>query len=119
MLNRIVGKNEVEQFSFDGLLIKDYTAKLDEKSSFAIISVPSQISHKLSWSNRSDKYYYVITGEIDFIVNDREFVLSDGDLCIIKRGDKFKYRNDTGEVVKMILIHTPNFKLDQEVFEDK
>jgi mannose-6-phosphate isomerase-like protein (cupin superfamily) len=118
MLNGIIRNNEAEQFGFDGLTITDYTAKLDEKSSFAIISVPSQISHKLSWSNRSDKYYYVVSGEIDFIVNDKEFVLSDGDLCIIKRGDRFKYKNNSDDVVQMILVHTPNFKLDQEVFED-
>ena len=76
----IIKENEVEQFDFDGLKIIDYTAKLDENSSFATISVPPQISHKLSWSIRSSKYYYVISGEIKFIVNDKEYVLSNGDL---------------------------------------
>jgi mannose-6-phosphate isomerase-like protein (cupin superfamily) len=113
----IIKKNEVEQFDFDGLKIADYTAKLDENSSFATISVFPQISHKLSWSKRSDKYYYVISGKISFMVNDKEHILSNGDLCIIKKGEKFKYKNDSNDVVKMILVHTPNFKIDREVFE--
>jgi mannose-6-phosphate isomerase-like protein (cupin superfamily) len=113
----IIRENEVEQFDFDGLKITDYTSKLDEYSSFATIAVLPQISHKLSWSKRSNKYYYILDGKINFIVNDKEYVLSTGDLCVIKKGEKFKYKNDSNEIVKMILVHTPNFKLDQEVFE--
>jgi mannose-6-phosphate isomerase-like protein (cupin superfamily) len=113
----IIKENEVEQFDFDGLKIKDYTATLNEHSSFATISVVPQISHKLSWSKRSDKYYYILAGKINFIINDKEYVLSNGDLCIIKNGEKFKYKNESHEIVKMILVHTPNFILDQEVFE--
>ena len=113
----IIKENEAEQIDFDGLKNADYTAKLDENSSFATISVLPQISHKLSWSKRSNKYYYIITGKIHFIVNDKEYILSNGDLCVIKRGEKFKYKNNSSEIVNMILVHTPNFKLDQEVFE--
>jgi mannose-6-phosphate isomerase-like protein (cupin superfamily) len=113
----IIRENEVEQFDFDGLKITDYTARLDENSSFAIIAVLPQIGHKLSWSERSNKYYYILDGKINFIVNDKEYILSNGDLCVIKKGEKFKYKNDSNEIVKMILVHTPNFKLDQEIFE--
>jgi len=113
----IIKENAVEQFDFNGLKIRDYTAKLDENSSFATISVLPQTSHKLSWSKRSCKYYYIIAGEIKFTVNDKEYALSSGDLCVIKKGEKFKYTNNSHEIVKMILVHTPNFKLDQEMFE--
>jgi len=62
----IITGNQAEQFDFDGLQITDYTANLDEKSSFATITVLPHISHKLSWSKRSDKYYYIISGNINF-----------------------------------------------------
>jgi mannose-6-phosphate isomerase-like protein (cupin superfamily) len=113
----IIRGNDVKQFDFDGLKIADYTATLDGKSSFAVLSVPPQVGHKPSWSKRSDKYYYIMAGEITFIVDNKEFVLSGGDLCVIKKGDTFSYKNNSAEFVKMILIHTPNFNLDQEVFE--
>jgi mannose-6-phosphate isomerase-like protein (cupin superfamily) len=82
----IIKESEVEQFDFDGLKIADYTDKLDTNSSFAVITVLPQTSHKLSWSKRSDKYYYIIAGQIDFTVNGKGYILSTGDLCVIKKG---------------------------------
>jgi mannose-6-phosphate isomerase-like protein (cupin superfamily) len=113
----IVRENEVESFDFDGLKIQDYTATSDGQSSFAVISVLPLTSHRLSWSKRSDKYYYMIAGEIHFIVDGKALDLSKGDLCVIKKGEKFSYQNTSKENARMILIHTPSFQLDQEVFE--
>jgi len=113
----IIRKNAVDTFNFDGLSITDYTAKLDEQSSFAVITVPPQKSHALSWSNRSDKYYYIVKGNIQFTLNNKEYTLTGGDFCLVKKGDKFKYTNTANESCEMILVHTPNFKLEQEVYE--
>jgi mannose-6-phosphate isomerase-like protein (cupin superfamily) len=115
----LIRENEAKQFDFDGLKMTDYTGGLDEGSSFAIVGVLPQVGHKISWSKRSDKYYYILTGKINFTVNDKDFSLLKGDLLIIKKGEKFKYQNNSSEIVKMILVHTPGIKLDQEVFEDE
>lgn len=113
----IIKREEINVIDFSGLEILDYTSKCNEKSSFAIIKVPSNVSHQLSWSKRSDKYYYVIDGKIDFTIDDNNFCLNKGDFCIVKKGEKFKYKNNTNEIVSLILIHTPNFILAEEVFE--
>jgi len=99
------------------LRILDYTAKCNERSSFAIIKVPPNIGHQLSWSKRSDKFFYIVEGKIDFFINNNNYTLDKGDFCIIKKGDKFKYKNNTNKVVSLVLIHTPNFDLNEEVFE--
>ncbi len=113
----IIKKENIEKIDFDGLNILDYTSNCDEKSSFAIVKVPPNIGHKLSWSKRSDKYYYIIEGEIKFNINQNEYKLKTGDFCIIKKGDKFKYKNNSKNNVILALIHTPNFDLNEEVFE--
>ena len=112
----IVRKKEVETIDFSGLEILDYTAKVREKSSFAVIKVLPQVSHKISWSNRSDKYYYVITGTIEFTIKDVIHILKEGYFCIIKKGEQFRYINKTDETVSMVLVHTPNFMLEKEVY---
>lgn len=66
----IIKQNEVQAIDFNGLEIFDYTAKLNEKSSFAVIKVKPNVNHQLSWSKRSDKYYYIINGSIEFWIND-------------------------------------------------
>ena len=113
----IIKKEQITSMDFDGLSILDYTAGLKESSSFAVIKVPQKVRHKLSWSKRSDKYYYVVEGIIEFTIDGNSTVLKSGDFCIIKKGSKFNYYNASENIVTLVLVHTPNFDLTKEVFE--
>ena len=113
-----IKQNEINPIEFDGLRIFDYTASQDTQSSFAEITVPPGISHKVSWSKRSDKYYYVIQGNINFTIGEEQKQMSSGDVCIIPKGVRFWYMNQGATDAKLILIHTPGFQLESEVFED-
>ena len=113
----VIRKNDLTPIDFGGLEISDYTAGLNEKSSFAIVKVKPNVEHQLSWSKRSDKFYYVIKGKIEFFLADEEFVLNEGDFCLVEKGEKFKYKNGGNETATLVLAHTPNFVLDEEVFE--
>jgi len=112
-----IERESLNLIEFDGLEIRDYTVELDESSSIAEITVPAGARHKQAWSKRSDKYYYVIDGTISFIVNDQAVELSTGDVCIIRRGERFSYENTTGVTAKVLLVHTPNFNLNEEEFD--
>ncbi len=74
--------------------------------------------HKRAWSRRSDKYYYVVNGQLSFIINDQVVDLSTGDACIIRQGLRFSYENKTGAIARLLLVHTPSFELGEEVFEE-
>ena len=113
----IVKKEQANKIDFDGLEILDYTSAYKESSSFATITVPQHAKHKLSWSKRSDKYYYVMAGEIIFTMDDMVIILKQGDFCMIRKGSKFSYQNESGKDALLILVHTPNFDLNEEVFE--
>ena len=113
----IVRKEQAEKIDFDGLTILDYTSGRNELSSFATIKVPKNARHKVSWSKRSDKYYYVIEGEIKFEIDSETIILKQGDFCIIKKGSKFYYLNESNSDVMLILVHTPDFDINEEVFE--
>jgi mannose-6-phosphate isomerase-like protein (cupin superfamily) len=113
----IVKKQDADAIDFGGLTIFDYTSNLKESSSFAVIEVPPGASHRLSWSKRSDKFYYVIDGRIGFTLNGENHILDRGDFCIVRKGEKFKYRNDSRDAALIALVHTPGFELSEEVFE--
>ena len=113
----IIKHEAINPIEFDKLKIIDYTAGQDNSSSFAEINVPVGVSHKLSWSSRSDKYYYVVRGNVIFTVNEKSDTLSAGDVCIIPKGDRFSYTNTGSSNAILILVHTPNFKLECEGFE--
>jgi mannose-6-phosphate isomerase-like protein (cupin superfamily) len=113
----IIRKEDVNAIDFNGISIRDYTSNCDEKSSFAVITVPPHVSHQISWSTRSDKYYYIIEGSIDFLINEKKHCLKEGDFCLIKKGEKFTYTNNSNEASSLILVHTPTFKIDKEIFQ--
>jgi len=113
----LIKHDEIKPIEFEGLKIIDYTDGQDNSSSFAEITVPIGVSHKLSWSTRSDKYYYTVQGKVTFTVNDESYHLFPGDVCIIPKGSHFSYSNTGSEELKLVLIHTPSFKLECEVFE--
>jgi mannose-6-phosphate isomerase-like protein (cupin superfamily) len=116
--NMLIKHEAIRPIEFDKLEIIDYTAGQDTSSSFAEIAVPVGVSHRSSWSNRSDKYYYVVQGSVVFTVNEVSSSLSSGDVCIIPRGVRFRYANAGSGDAKLILVHTPSFKLECEVFEE-
>jgi mannose-6-phosphate isomerase-like protein (cupin superfamily) len=113
-----ISGDSVNPFDFRGLEIKDFTSGLEVSSSFAEITVPPGAVHPLTYSTRSDKYYYVVTGILQFTVEDKSYWLAAGDVCIISKNKRFSYRNDSPETAKVILIHTPPFDLESEVFKD-
>jgi mannose-6-phosphate isomerase-like protein (cupin superfamily) len=108
----------IDPIDFDRLAILDYTAGRDCSSSFAEITVPEGVRHKVSWSTRSDKYYYVVEGTVHFTIADEPDVLSQGDVCVVPKGIRFWYGNEGPRAAKLILVHTPAFDLASERFED-
>jgi len=44
--------------------------------------------------------------------------ICEGDICVILQGQRFSYRNLKDETAKIVLVHTPSFDLDSEVFEE-
>jgi mannose-6-phosphate isomerase-like protein (cupin superfamily) len=108
----IVKRDAAEAIDFEGLRILDYTAELDLRSSFAVIIVPPGANHAEAWSKRSDKYYYVVDGEIEFTLAGEAHVLSAGDFCVVAQGQRFSYRNTGTAEAKIHLIQTPSFDLD-------
>ncbi len=113
---RVVKYDSVEPIDFGGMTILDYTANRDSSSSLAVITVPPGGSHAEAWSKRSDKYYYVANGTIDFAVNGEPQTLSAGDFCLIEVGEHFSYRNSTDTQAVLHLFHTPSFDLNEEMF---
>lgn len=102
-------QRDAESLDFRGLQIKDYTSSIDCSSSLAIVAVPPSGNHPPARSERSDKFYLVVEGAVRFTVGDDEATLREGDMCLVRRGDVFAYRNHTEEAARLVLLHTPPY----------
>jgi mannose-6-phosphate isomerase-like protein (cupin superfamily) len=115
----IVTRESLRPILFDGLRIFDYTATGDVSSSLAVIEVPSNARHATAFSKRSDKYYLVTKGEVRFVLEGKEVRLGPGDFCYVRCGQRFSYSNDLSEAAMLVLVHTPRFNLENEVFAEE
>ena len=113
----IAKRETLEPIEFEGLRIFDYTAAANTDSSMAMIEVPSGATHPESWSRRSGKYYLVISGEIQFVLDGNEFPLFANDFCFVEQGKRFSYSNNGPSMALLVLVHTPSFDIESEVFE--
>jgi mannose-6-phosphate isomerase-like protein (cupin superfamily) len=114
-----IERDSLAIIDFEGLEIRDYTAGTEVSSSVAEVTVPAGARHRRAWSKRSDKYYYVLEGSLSFTVGVATLDLTVGDCCIVRKGNRFSYRNPTGERARVLLVHTPSFDLADEVLEDE
>lgn len=112
-----IQKENIHPLNFNDLIIFDYTANLDTSSSFAVIVIPPRSGHGKARSQISDKYYYVKSGTVNFVINDKKFVLSSGDLLLVEKNKWFSYQNKSDSSAELILIHTPRFSLAEEELE--
>ncbi len=102
-----VRKSEAVPIEFEGLRIFDFTSDKALSSSFAMIEVPSGSEHAMARSKRSDKYYLVVDGSINFTLECVEVDLVKGDFCFVMQGDKFGYRKTVSADALLVLAHTP------------
>ncbi len=114
----ILKSDSVQSVEWQGLSIQDYTPGKKTSSSVARIRVPPGASHVEAWSRKSDKFYYVLSGQLHFMLDGQIHVLSTGDLGIVTCEHHFAYQNRTNRDVTFLLIHTPPFDEAQEVFAE-
>jgi len=114
----VIRGSSVEPFDFDGLNIFDYTGARNTSCSLAIVEAPPGSRHREAWSERSDKYYFVLSGKIRFTVDGTAYDLGKGDFCLVPQGQHSFYRNVTDESSTLMLIHSPRLDLEAEVFAE-
>ena len=112
----LLTRTAMSPIDFRGLRIFDYTAGQSLGSSVAMIEVAPRARHAEAWSRRSDKYYLVTGGELRFVLEGEPHTMKAGDFCFVRQGRRFSYSNDGPEPATVVLVHTPSFDLEQEVF---
>ncbi len=114
-----VKRDEVEQFDFGGLLIKDLTAGTTLSASLAQIEVPPGAVHARAKSTKSGKYYFCTHGSVAFTGEGQQVQLVASNLLAIPANEWFEYTNETSDAARLLLVHVPPFDPDAEVFADQ
>lgn len=61
----------------------------------------------LHMHQNEDEGFYIVSGELTFIINNQEVKLKKGDYLNIEKGEEHTWRNDSQNETKMLIVFTP------------
>ena len=103
---------DAKQFSFRNVKGLSYMTGEDfENISASVVETKGAI---LPVKNKkSDRIYYVIEGEGEFVVGEKKYEVSESDVVIVPKNTFYSYK--TLEGFKLLEVNTPAFDLEYEV----
>lgn len=105
------------QFKWKGLRGWAYNSKEDfPNASGAYFEVAK--SHGKVKTTYSDRVYYVIDGQGEFVINNKKFSVTKSDVIIVPKNTPYDYKTKGG-VMKLFLVHIPAYDPDHEVKIEK
>ena len=116
MIEVFIRRSQAKEMQLGDLHVLAYTAELDGSSSMAITKVPPGASHRKVRSSRSDKYYYMVKGELEFVVDGETQTMMEGDACIVPVGQTFKYKNASDDESSVLVVQTPGYDPNAETY---
>ena len=104
-------------FGWEGLKGWALNSKEDfESASAAYFEVTG--SHGKVKTTSSDRVYFVLEGEGEFVINDEVVPVEKHDVIVVPKNTPYDYRATNG-VLKLFLVHIPAYDPENEVKLDK
>ncbi len=101
------------KFEWKGLKGWAYNSKDDfPNASAAYFEITG--SHGKVKTTESDRVYYILDGEGEFVINNKVFSVEQSDVVIVPKNTSYDYRATKG-TLKLFLVHCPAFEPDAEV----
>jgi mannose-6-phosphate isomerase-like protein (cupin superfamily) len=105
--------NKAHKFEWEGLKGWAYNSKEDfPNTSAAYFEVTG--SHGKVKTTESDRVYYVLDGNGEFILNEEVIPVEKSDVIIVPKNTPYDYRATKG-TLKLFLVHSPAFEPEAEM----
>jgi len=105
----------IKEWKEKGIKFWIYSSKDDLKSASGVyIETVKGGRHGKVKTSLSDRTYFVIDGEGEFVIGGKKFMARKGDVVIIPKNTIYDYKVVKGKL-KLFLVHTPAYDGDYEV----
>ena len=105
--------DENNKFQWDGLIGFPYNSKEEfANASGAFFRVTG--SHGKTKTTKSDRIYFVVSGEGEFNINGKIMYVKEKDVVIVPKNTPYDYKAIDGEL-DLFLVHTPAYDAGAEV----
>ncbi|MCE0538098.1 cupin domain-containing protein [Kineosporia rhizophila] len=101
------GEGETRTFSGDVYTVKLEAGTTNGSIGLIEASVPPGGGPPPHVHEQSDEIFYLLSGELEFLDNDRTFVARAGDLVFVPRGGVHRFTNIGVKAANMLFLYTP------------
>lgn len=101
-------------YQFSDLWLRELSPDAMQAGSLAEIVLPIGVQRPRRRSQKTDRVYVGITGEVQFSVDGEELLLARGDVIHIAEGEEYGFFNGGQEEARLLLFRSPAPSLPEE-----
>ncbi len=106
--------NSSKKIGWEGLKAWIYSTKEDFANASAIYFEVTNCHGKIK-TTLSDRIYFVVEGEGEFIINDKVIPVQEKDVVIVPKNTPYDYQAVNNNTLKLFLVHVPAYDEKYEV----
>lgn len=107
--------SDAYEFGWDGLKGRAYNSSDDFPGASAAYFEVSEKGHGRVRTTLSDRVYYIMDGQGEFVINGKTTPVTATDVVIVPKNTPYDYRAADGTVLKLFLVHAPAYDATKEV----
>ena len=101
-------------YQFGDLWLRELSPDVMESGSIAEITLPIGVERPRRRSQKIDRVYVGVTGEVKFTVDGEEVLIRRGDVIHIAQGEEYGYFNGGRQEARLLLFRAPAPSLPEE-----
>lgn len=104
---QITRHRDVVPYQFADLWLRELSPDVMAAGSIAEVTLPIGVERPSRVSQKIDRVYVGLSGEVQFTVDSRPVILGMGDVIHIARGEEYGFFNGGQEEARLLLFRSP------------
>jgi mannose-6-phosphate isomerase-like protein (cupin superfamily) len=106
--------NGTKPYQFADLWLRELSPDVMVAGSIAEITMPIGVERKSRVSQKIDRVYVGLTGDVEFTVNAETVLIGPGDVIHIAQGEEYGFFNGGQEEARLLLFRSPAPSVPEE-----
>ena len=105
---------ETKPYQFADLWLREVSPDVMAAGSIAEVTMPIGVERRSRVSQKLDRVYVGLSGEVQFTVDGETVLIGNGDVIHIARGEEYGYVNGGQEEARLLLFRSPAPSVPEE-----
>lgn len=106
--------NEIRPYQFADLWLRELSPDAMAAGSIAEVTLPIGVERRSRVSQKVDRVYVGLSGDVQFTVDGQTFLVGVGDVVHIAQGEEYGFFNGGQEEARLLLFRSPAPSIPEE-----